>query len=57
MKKVINIVLALSLVVLSMGASAASSGESTWVIDGDKVYIVYSDGTKVLATGGVCKTS
>jgi hypothetical protein len=55
-----NIALKSSLVIilsfLSLGSFAAS-GAMTWEIVGDKVFMVYPDGTTVEATGGVCKTS
>ena len=52
------LVIALSLLSLgSFAAEAASTDAPTWEIEGDKVFIVYPDGTRVEAEGDICKTS
>lgn len=49
--------LLIALSLISLGSFAASTDALTWEIQGDKVFIVYPDGTKVEAQGGVCPTS
>lgn len=49
------LIIALSLI--SLGSFAASTDAPTWEIQGDKVFIVYPDGTKVEAQDGICPTS